>query len=110
MRCRPYDILRLDQTAGLLEIFYAAEEKGWSIACDPADGFPALSWSGAVTPVTVGGFLMPRDSARPLPHSASPFLFRRDTRWSPSTDVEVPLPERGILLGPAAMAAPSCQA
>ena len=110
MRCRPYDILRLDQTAGLLEIFYAAEEKGWSIACDPADGFPALSWSGAVTPVTVGGFLMPRDSARPLPHSASPFLFRRDTKWSPSTDVEVPLPERGILLGPAAMAAPSCQA
>ena len=110
VRCRPYDILRLDQTAGLLEIFYAAEEKGWSIACDPADGFPALSWSGAVTPVTVGGFLMPRDSARPLPHSASPFLFRRDTRWSPSTDVEVPLPELGILLGPAAMASPSCQA
>jgi hypothetical protein len=27
VRLRPYDILRLDQTAGLLEIFYAAEEQ-----------------------------------------------------------------------------------
>eukprot|EP01045_Picozoa_sp_COSAG04_P016892 COSAG04_NODE_1451_length_6686_cov_13.172435_7_plen_158_part_00 len=108
VRLRPYDILRLDQMSGLLEIFYTAERHGPSCAtlrtvtrlCAGVAAQPLSRWAG---------FLVPRDSARPLQHNASPFIFRQDARWSPSNDLEKHLPELGILLGPVALAAPSCK-
>ena len=57
----------------------------------------------------MGGFLLPRDSGRPLQLGASPFIFYRDERWTPLPGYKVKMPELGVLLGPVALAATSCK-
>ena len=94
----------------LLSLFYSAERDGWSIECPSPSGCPALSWGGTQAHPEVSAILLAQDGQRRPRRGAWPFFFFGSPSWRPHRHDEPSLPPLGVLLGPAALAAPSCVA
>ena len=99
-----------DQTSMLLSLFYSAEQDGWGIECTSLAGYPALSWGGTQACPEVSAILLAQDGQRRPRRGAGPFFFFGSPSWRPHQHDEPNLPTLGVLLGPAALAAPSCAA
>ena len=99
-----------DQASMLLSLFYSAERDGWGIECPSPSGCPALSWGGTQAHPEVSAILLAQDGQRRPRRGAWPFFFFGSPSWRPHRLDEPSLPALGVLLGPAALAAPSCVA